>query len=116
MFIANLITRCFVLVFDAPSYAINILVAKPMAVAATFFFFIHTLLKLNYKKSLSSHLSGHKHFAEYTRRILSNIRSYGGVCIMQTTIVRVVSVIVWKNYACLCQSFLADHTKAFNGT
>ena len=41
MFIANQITRCFVLVFDAPSYAINILVAKPMAVAATFFFFIH---------------------------------------------------------------------------
>ena len=52
MFIANLITRCFVLVFDAPSYAINILVAKPMAVAATFFFFIHTLLKLNDKKFL----------------------------------------------------------------
>lgn len=44
MFIANLITRCFVLVFDAPSYSINILVAKPMAVAATSFFFIHTLL------------------------------------------------------------------------
>lgn len=52
MFIANLITRCFVLVFDAPSYAINILVAKPMAVTATFFFFIHTLLKLNDKKFL----------------------------------------------------------------
>ena len=41
MFIANLITRCFVLVIDAPSYAINILVAKPMAVAATSFFFFH---------------------------------------------------------------------------
>ena len=50
MFIANLITRCFVLVFDAPSYAINILVVKPMAVTATFFFFIHTLLKLNDEK------------------------------------------------------------------
>ena len=78
------------LVIAAPSYSVNIFVAKPMAVTATFFFFIHTLIKLNYKKSLSSHLSVHKPLAEYTRLALSNIRSYGGVCIMPTAIVRVV--------------------------
>lgn len=50
MFITYLVARRFVLVIDAPSYAINIIVAKPIAVAATFFFFIHTLIKLNYKK------------------------------------------------------------------
>ena len=37
--------------------------------------------------------AGHKPRAEYTRRILSNMCVKGGVCIMPTTIVRVVSVI-----------------------
>ena len=36
---------------------------------------------------------GHKPLAEYTRRILSNMWVYGGVCIMPTTRVRVVSII-----------------------
>lgn len=36
---------------------------------------------------------GHKPLAEYTRRILSNMCVKGGVCIMPTTIVRVLSVI-----------------------
>ena len=52
MFLANLITRCFAIFYVAPSYAVNIFVAKPMTVTATFFFFIHTLLKLNDKKFL----------------------------------------------------------------
>lgn len=41
---ANKIARYITIIYSAPSYAINILVAKPMAVAATSFFFIHTLL------------------------------------------------------------------------
>ena len=41
MFLANLITRCFAIFFVAPSYAVNVFVAKPMAVAATSFFFFH---------------------------------------------------------------------------
>ena len=49
---ANKIARYITTIDSAPSYAINILVVKPMAVAATFFFFIHTLLKLNDKKFL----------------------------------------------------------------
>ena len=49
---ANKIARYITTINSTPSYAINILVAKPMAVAATFFFFIHTLLKLNDKKFL----------------------------------------------------------------
>ena len=49
---ANKIARYITAIDSAPSYAINILVAKPMAVAETFFFFIHTLLKLNDKKFL----------------------------------------------------------------
>ena len=49
---ANKIARYITAIDSAPSYAINILVVKPMAVAATFFFFIHTLLKLNDKKLL----------------------------------------------------------------
>ena len=49
---ANKIARYITAIDSAPSYAINILVAKPMAVAATFFFFIHSLLKLNDKKFL----------------------------------------------------------------
>ena len=40
---ANKIARYITTINSTPSYAINILVAKPMAVAATFFFFIHTL-------------------------------------------------------------------------
>lgn len=52
MFIANLITRCFVLVISAPSYSVNIFVAKPMTVSTTFFFFLHTLfLQLNTESS-----------------------------------------------------------------
>ena len=47
---ANKIARYITAINSTPSYAINILVEKPMAVAATFFFFIHTLLKLNDKK------------------------------------------------------------------
>ena len=49
---ANKIARYLTTIDSAPSYAINILVVKPMAVSATFFFFIHTLLKLNDKKFL----------------------------------------------------------------
>ena len=49
---ANKIARYITTIDSAPSYAINILVAKPMTVAATFFFFIHSLLKLNDKKFL----------------------------------------------------------------
>ena len=55
---ANKIARYITAIDSAPSYAINILVAKPMAVSATFFFFIHTLLKLNYKKILIKPLVG----------------------------------------------------------
>ena len=43
---ANKIARYITAIDSAPSYAINILVAKPMAVAETFFFFIHSLLLL----------------------------------------------------------------------
>ena len=49
---ANKVARYLTTIDITPSYAINILVVKPMAVAATFFFFIHTLLKLNDKKFL----------------------------------------------------------------
>ena len=38
---ANKVARYLTTIDSAPSYAINILVAKPMAVAATFFFFSH---------------------------------------------------------------------------
>lgn len=48
----NKIARYITAIDSTPSYSINILVVKPMAVAATFFFFIHTLLKLNDKKFL----------------------------------------------------------------
>ena len=61
-------------------------------------------------------------FAEYTRRLCSNIRSKGGVCIMPTTRVRVVSVIVREKHscfyqfvsACFYQFVSANHTKTFN--
>ena len=43
---ANKVARYITAIDSAPSYAINILVAKPMAVAETFFFFIHSLLLL----------------------------------------------------------------------
>ena len=43
---ANKIARYITTIDSTPSYAINILVAKPMAVAETFFFFIHSLLLL----------------------------------------------------------------------
>lgn len=49
---ANKIARYITTIDSAPSYAVNILVDEPMAVAATFFFFIHTLLEFNYKKFL----------------------------------------------------------------
>ena len=47
---ANKIARYITAIDSAPSYAINILVAKPMTVTETFFFFIHTLPKFNNKK------------------------------------------------------------------
>ena len=53
---ANKVARYLTTIDSAPSYATNILVFKPMAVAATFFFFIHTLLKLNDKKFLTKPL------------------------------------------------------------
>ena len=43
---ANKIARYITTIDSAPSYAINILVAKPMEVDATFFLFIHSLLLL----------------------------------------------------------------------
>ena len=46
------IARYLTTIDSAQSYAINILVAKPMTVTATFFFFIHTLLEFNDKKFL----------------------------------------------------------------
>ena len=49
---ANKVAIYLTAIDSAPSYSINILVFKPMAVAATFSFFIHTLLKLNDKKFL----------------------------------------------------------------
>ena len=47
---ANKVARYLTTIDSAQSYAINILVVKPMAVTATFFFFIHTLLRLNDEK------------------------------------------------------------------
>ena len=41
---AKKIARYITTIDSTPSYAINILVVKPMTVAATSFFFIHTLL------------------------------------------------------------------------
>lgn len=49
---ANKIARYITTIDSTPSYAINILVAKPMTVPTTSFFFIHTLLKFNNKKKL----------------------------------------------------------------
>ena len=49
---ANKVARYLTTIDTAPSYSVNVFVVKPMAVAATFFFFIHTLLKLNDKKFL----------------------------------------------------------------
>lgn len=43
---ANKIARYLTAIDSTPSYAINILVVKPMTVAATFFFF-HTLYCIN---------------------------------------------------------------------
>ena len=43
---ANKIARYITAIDSAPSYSVNIFVAKPMTVAATFFLFIHTLLLL----------------------------------------------------------------------
>ena len=48
---ANKIERYITTIDSAPSYAINILVAKPMAVSATFFF-IHTLLRFHIRTTL----------------------------------------------------------------
>ena len=53
-------------------------------------------------------------FAEYTRRLCSNIRSKGGVCIMPTTRVCVVSVIVREKHSCFYHFVSANHTKTFN--
>ena len=43
---ANKVARYLTAIDSAPSYAINILVVKPMAVTATFFFF-HTIYCFN---------------------------------------------------------------------
>lgn len=43
---ANKIARYITAIESTPSYTVNIFIVKPMAVAATFFFFIHTLLLL----------------------------------------------------------------------
>lgn len=40
---ANKIARYITTIDRTPSYAVNVFVVKPMTVAATFFFFIHTL-------------------------------------------------------------------------
>ena len=45
MYNANKIARYITTINSTPSYAINILVAKQIAVSETFFFFIHTLIK-----------------------------------------------------------------------
>ena len=55
---ANKIARYITIIYSAPSYAINILVVKPIAVSTTFFFFIHTLLEFNDKKFLIKPLIG----------------------------------------------------------
>ena len=49
---ANKIERYITAIDSTPSYSVNVFVAKPTTVTATFFFFIHTLLKLNDKKIL----------------------------------------------------------------
>lgn len=54
---ANKIARYITTIDSTPSYAINILVVKPMTVAAIFFFF-HTLLEFNDKKFLIKPLIG----------------------------------------------------------
>ena len=43
---ANKVARYLTTIDSAQSYAINILVVKPIAVTATSFFFIHSLLLL----------------------------------------------------------------------
>ena len=43
MFITYLVARRFVLIIAAPSYAVNVFIAKPMAVTTTSFF-IHLAL------------------------------------------------------------------------
>ena len=53
---ANKVARYITAIDSAPSYSINILVAKPITVSATFFFFIHTLLEFNDKKFLTKPL------------------------------------------------------------
>ena len=53
---ANKFARYLTTIDSAQSYAINIIVFKPMTVAATFFFFIHTLLEFNDKKFLTKPL------------------------------------------------------------
>ena len=54
--------------------------------------------------------AGHKPRAEYTRRSTSNMCVKGGVCIMPTTMGRVLSFIVRENYGCFCKSSAAKHT------
>ena len=56
MYNANKVARYITTINSTPSYAINILVAKPIAVSETFFFFIHTLLEFNDKKFLTKPL------------------------------------------------------------
>ena len=46
---ANKIARYITTIDSTPSYAINILVVKPIAVTATSFFFLHTLLIFLFK-------------------------------------------------------------------
>ena len=53
---ANKIARYITTIDSTPSYSVNIFVAKPMTVTATFLFFIHTLLEFNDKKFLTKPL------------------------------------------------------------
>lgn len=62
---ANKIARYITAIDSTPSYTVNIFVVKPMTVTATFFFFIHTLLKLMMKNSVLSHLSRQRPFHPY---------------------------------------------------
>lgn len=55
---ANKIARYITTIDSTPSYAINILVVKPMTVTATSFFLLHALLEFNDKKLSTKPLVG----------------------------------------------------------
>lgn len=68
---ANKVARYLTTIDSAQSYAINILVVKPMAVAATFFSLFIRYLNLMTKNSLSNHLSEQRPFFGLPMVILS---------------------------------------------